>query len=212
MNFGWPAAPSPGADRHRATSSPRRSGTLIGSRRSRRCGSQKWEPTCSAALGRSATQSDSSRRSVAPHSTQSGGDRRPDPLWISLIRKRSLVQIQYGPRHFSKTCLVLGSQMGARLLRFCPISAGHRVDVPASAQGVPAVPVRSKRIATDATACSNQPGIPDATHGQCFMQPSAVRHAHPCRLRAWLTGVHAGPGRAQNVSFGQSLTSCCSAR
>jgi hypothetical protein len=96
--------------------------------------------------------------------------------------------------------------MGARLLPFCPISAGHRVDVPASAQGVPAVPVRSKRIATDATASGNQPGIPDATHGQCFMQPSAVRHAHLCRLRAWLTGVHAGPGRAQNVSFGQSLT------
>jgi hypothetical protein len=25
----------------------------------------------------------------------------------SLTRKRSLVQIQYGPRHFSKTCLAL---------------------------------------------------------------------------------------------------------
>jgi hypothetical protein len=37
-------------------------GALSGSRRSRRRGSQKWEPTCSAALGRSATQSDSSRR------------------------------------------------------------------------------------------------------------------------------------------------------
>jgi hypothetical protein len=144
--------------------------------------------------------------SNATTSDRIGGNRQ------CLTRKRSLVQIQYGLRHFSKTCLVLGSQMGARLLRFCPISAGHRVDVPASAQGVPAVPVRSKRIATDATACGNQPGIPDATHGQCFMQPSAVRHGHPCRLRAWLTGVHAGPGRAQNVSYGQSLTSCCSAR
>jgi hypothetical protein len=100
VNFGSPAVPSPEQrpDRHRATSSPRRSGDLIGSRRSTRCGSQKWEPTCSAALGRSTTQSDSSRRSVAPHSTQSDGDRRPDPLRISLTRKRSLVQIQYGPR------------------------------------------------------------------------------------------------------------------
>jgi hypothetical protein len=120
VNFGSPAVPSPEQrpDRHRATSSPRRSGVLIGSRRSRRCGSQKWEPTCLAALGRSTTQSDSSRRSVTLHSTQSDGDRRPDPLWISLTRKRSLVQIQYGPRHFSKTCLVLGTQMGASDLEF----------------------------------------------------------------------------------------------
>ena len=158
------------------------------------------------------TQRDPLGMSVQAEGSRLDSVRRWQTTRNSLTRKRSLVQIQYGPRHFSKTCLVLGSQMGARLLRFCSISAGHRVDVPASAQGVPAVPARSKRIATDATACGNQPGIPDATHGQCFMQPSAVRHAHPCRLRAWLTGVHAGPGRAQNVSFGQSLTSCCSAR
>jgi hypothetical protein len=36
---------------------------------SRRCGSHKWEPTCSAALRRSATRSDSFRRSRTPSST-----------------------------------------------------------------------------------------------------------------------------------------------
>jgi hypothetical protein len=39
-------------------------------------GSQKWEPTCSDALRRSATRSDSSRRSTARSSTQSDGDRQ----------------------------------------------------------------------------------------------------------------------------------------
>ena len=63
----------------------------------------------------------------------------------SLTRKRSLVQIQYGPRHFSKSCLVLRARMGARLLLFCPISAGHGAGIPASAQGVPVVPVGSER-------------------------------------------------------------------
>jgi hypothetical protein len=48
---------------------------------------------------------------------------------------------------------------------------------------------------------SNHPGILDDTHGKCSMPPNAARHAHPCRLRAWLTGAHAWPGRAQNVSF-----------
>jgi hypothetical protein len=98
---------------------------LSGSRRSRRCGSQKWEPMCSAVLGRSATQSDSSRRSVAPHSTQSDGDGRLDPLWISLTRKRSQVQILYGPRRFSKLCLPVRAAMRASHLQFCPSVAGH---------------------------------------------------------------------------------------
>ena len=43
----------------------------------------------------------------------------------SLTRKRSLVQIQYGPRHFSKSCLALRATRGARLLRFCHIVAGQ---------------------------------------------------------------------------------------
>ena len=60
-------------------------------------GSQKWEPTCSAALRRSATHPECSRRSRAPRSTQSDGDRLRKPPWTSLTRKRSLVQIQYGP-------------------------------------------------------------------------------------------------------------------
>ena len=62
-----------------------------------RCGSQKWEPTWSAALRRSTTRSDSSRRSMARSSTQSDGGRQPKRLRNSLTRKRSLVQIQYGP-------------------------------------------------------------------------------------------------------------------
>jgi hypothetical protein len=60
-------------------------------------GSQKWEPTCSAAFGLSATQSDSSRRSRAPSSAQSDAVRRLEAPWNSLTRKKSLVQIQYGP-------------------------------------------------------------------------------------------------------------------
>ena len=45
------------------------------------------------------------------------------------LRKRSLVQIQYGPRHFSKSCIALGARIGATLLRLCPISAGHSVGI-----------------------------------------------------------------------------------
>jgi hypothetical protein len=50
-----------------------------------------------------------------------------------------------------------------------------------------------------AIECGNHPGILDITYGQCSMLPNAARHANSCRLRAWPTGVHAGPGRAQNV-------------
>ncbi len=86
VNFGSPAVPFPGAETGSAPSyeQPTSIWRLDRLRRSRCCGSQKWEPTYSVALGRSTTRSDSSRRSVAPHSTQSDGDRRPDPLWISL--------------------------------------------------------------------------------------------------------------------------------
>jgi hypothetical protein len=82
-------------------------------RRSKRCGSQKWEPTCSAALRRSTTRSDSSRRSMARSSTQSDSDRQLKRLRNSLTRKRSLVQIQYGPR-FSNVCLAGGAKRGAQ--------------------------------------------------------------------------------------------------
>src|SRR5579864_6000579 len=88
----------------RATSSLRDLGAWKGFAAPQTLGSQKWEPTCSAALGRSTTQPDSSRRSLAPSSTQSDGDRHPELPWNSLTRKRSLVQVQYDPRHFSKTC------------------------------------------------------------------------------------------------------------
>ena len=75
-----------------------------------RGGSRKWEPTCSAALRRTTTQSDSSRRSRAPGSTQSDGGRRPEAPWNSLTRKRSLVQIQYGPPRFCRSKPVLTAQ------------------------------------------------------------------------------------------------------
>jgi len=68
----------------------------------------------------------------------------------TLTRKRSLVQIQYGPRYFSKSCLALRAEMGARLLRFCPISAGHGVDVLTSARTLSKFwSVLSERSATD---------------------------------------------------------------
>jgi len=92
-----PAVPRGEPDRHRATSGPRRSCPGTASGAPKRRGSQKWEPTCSAALRHSTTRSDSSRRSMARSSTQSDSDRQLKRLRNSLTRKRSLVQIQYGP-------------------------------------------------------------------------------------------------------------------
>jgi len=135
-------------------------------------GSQKWEPTCSAALRRSATHPECSRRSGAPRSTQSDGDRLRKPPWTSLTRKRSLVQIQYGPRGFSKSRPALRAKMGARLLRFCAISAGHGAGIPASTQGVPAVSVSSKPIAADAIECGNHAA------SRTSRTVNAARHAH----------------------------------
>ena len=91
--------------------------------------SHKWEPTQSAAHRLNSTQSECSPRSRAPRSTQSDDDRHPKQPWTSLTRKRSLVQIQYGPRHFSKLCLVAGTQMGASHLRIYRLPAGQ-YDVP----------------------------------------------------------------------------------
>ena len=132
----------------------------------------KREPTCSGVPGLSATQSECPRRSRAPSSTQFGGDRHSKPPWISLTRKRSLVQIQYGPRDFSKSCLALRAKMGARLLRFCAISAGHGAGIPASTQGVPAVSVSSKPIAADAIECGNHAA------SRTSRTVNAARHAH----------------------------------
>jgi hypothetical protein len=112
-------------------------------RRSIRCGSHKWEPTCSAALRRSTTQSETSCSSGTPSSTQSDGNRHPEPSWYSLTRKRSLGQIQYGPRHFSKSCLALEARMGARLQRFCPKNAGHGAGIPAPAKAFRRANLRS---------------------------------------------------------------------
>ena len=60
--------------------------------------------------------------------------------------------------------------MGAMLLRFCPISAGHGAGILVSATGVPAVPVSSERLAVEAMECGDCPSILDVAH-------SPVQHA-----------------------------------
>ena len=61
-------------------------------------GGQKWRPTCSAVLGRCTTQSDFSRRSMAPV--------RLSPAVTDTLEfpdtEEVTPSIQYGPRHFSK--------------------------------------------------------------------------------------------------------------
>jgi hypothetical protein len=47
----------------------------------------------------------------APRSTQPDGDRHQEWAWTSLTRKRSLVQILYGPRFFVP---LFGYQVTAR--------------------------------------------------------------------------------------------------
>jgi hypothetical protein len=91
------------------------------------------------AVSRLRTQRDVTRMSALVNDSPFDPIRRRRTLPNSLTRKRSQVQILYGPRHFSKSCLALRTTKGATLLRFCPISAGHGAGIPASAQGVPAV-------------------------------------------------------------------------
>ena len=55
----------------------------------------------------------------------------------SLTRKRSLVQIQYGPRYFSKTCLAARAIMRASDLRFLPLTAGQSVRCCGRHEGFP---------------------------------------------------------------------------
>ena len=127
VNFGSPAGPPPEQrpDRHRAASSPRRSGAVIGSGApdavGARNGSQRVQPPSDVARPDQILLAGQ----WLPIRTQSDGDRCPDPLWISLTRKRSLVQIQYGPRVFSKLCLAAEAPMGASHLRIYPIPAGQ---------------------------------------------------------------------------------------
>jgi hypothetical protein len=118
--------------------SPRRCwAPLNGSWPFKRRESHKWEPTQSDALGRSPTQSECSRRSKAPRATWSDDARRQEPPRTSLTRKRSLVQIQYGPRHFSKTCLAARAIMRASDLRFLPLTAGQSVRCCGRHEGFP---------------------------------------------------------------------------
>ena len=63
----------------------------------------------------------------APRSTPFDSDRLPKQAWTSLTRRRSLVQIQYGPPGFSKSYLPVRAGMRASRLRSCLLMAGHSV-------------------------------------------------------------------------------------
>jgi hypothetical protein len=56
---------------------------------------------------------------------------------IVPARKRSLVQIQHGPRHFSKLCLAVRAAMRASHLQFCPFVGGHSALVCGPTRGSP---------------------------------------------------------------------------
>jgi hypothetical protein len=124
-----PGSPAVRQRRARSASSYEQPSTILAwnsIRRSKHRGSHnKWEPTCSAALRRSTARSDSSHRSRAPSSTQSDSGRQLKRLRNSVTRKRSLVQIRFGPRDFSKTCLALKGPRGASHLRFCRFVASQ---------------------------------------------------------------------------------------
>ena len=76
-------------------------------------------------FSRPQTQRDVLGRFVQVKGSRFDSVRRWQTPWNSLTRKRSLVQIQYGPRHFSKTCLAPEVLMGASHLRFCSFIAGQ---------------------------------------------------------------------------------------
>ncbi len=98
--------------------------------------------------------------------------------------------------------------MGARLLRFCPISAGHGAGIPASAQGVPAVSVSSKPIAADAIECGNHAA------SRTSRTVKAARYAHiadsaleACLGATPVHGVHIGDSGAKPLPARKGLTS-----
>jgi len=76
-------------------------------------------------FSRPQTQRDVLGRFVQVKGSRFDSVRRWQTPQNSLTRKRSLVQIQYGPRHFSKTCLALKGPRGASHLRFCGFVAGQ---------------------------------------------------------------------------------------
>src|SRR5271154_5205793 len=93
--------------------------------------------------------------------------------------------------------------MGARLLRFCPISAGHGAGIPTSAQHVPAIPVSSKPVAADAIECGNYAA------SRMSRTVNAARHAHIAdsvlEVRLGATPVH-GVTTCQHFPGGRALT------
>ena len=97
--------------------------------------------------------------------------------------------------------------MGARLLRFCLISAGHGAGIPASTQGVPAVSVSSKPIAADAIECGNHAA------SRTSRTVNAARHAHiadsaleVCLGATPVHGVHIGDSGAKPLPARKGLT------
>ena len=80
----------------------------------RRSGTIPWEPETGANMfSRRQTQSDPVRFFSQLRDSKFDSVRRLQTLRNSLTRKRSLVQIQYGPP-FSKTCPVVGAKRRAR--------------------------------------------------------------------------------------------------
>ena len=122
---------------------------------------------------------------------------------VTLTRKRSLVQIQYGPRYFSKLRLALRAKMRARLLRFCPISAGHGAGIPASTQGVPAVSVSSKPIAADAIECGNHAASRTSRTVNAHVADSVLE---VCLGATPVHGVHIGDSGAKPLPSRKGLT------
>jgi len=97
--------------------------------------------------------------------------------------------------------------MGARLLRLCPISAGHGPAIPASTQGVPAVSISSKPIAADAIECRNHAA------SQTSRTVNAARYAHiadsvleVCLSATPMYGVHIGDSGAKPLPARKGLT------
>jgi hypothetical protein len=145
---GSPTVPRAETDRHQATSSPRRS----------------WPGTPSAAPNAVGASNESQRvqppsdvarpdqillaaESMARRSTQSDGDRQLKRLL--LLRKRSLVQIQYGPRFFENLSST-GSQKGSQVPAGLPNKRWSQRRHSGLCIAVPAVPVSSERLAVGA--------------------------------------------------------------
>jgi hypothetical protein len=97
--------------------------------------------------------------------------------------------------------------MGARLLRFCPISAGHGAGIPASTQGVPAVSVSSKPIAADAIECGNHAASRTSRTVNAARPPYNPNSVlEVCLGATRVHGVHIGDSGAKPLPARKGLT------